>query len=177
MLDGPATFATGASPADCAAWSSASRSGEPSCSAYAGHRVVTSMLVGGVPGHAASTLAAAPRRTPGVLIDVVQQHHAAAEAPCHVPQPGCDMDPYQLPGQLHHISEILASRLQCVHDCSLHPVSPPSIWMDLARLEVSATPAGPDLGPHVHGGLAPVTPTNLGAKLGAIGGLHRATLS
>ena len=40
MLDGPAIFAVGASPARAAALSSASCSGEPSGSAYGGHRVV-----------------------------------------------------------------------------------------------------------------------------------------
>ena len=61
MLDGPATFAVGASPAQADASSSASRSGEPSGSAYGGHRVVTSTRAGGVPGHAVSVFAAVVR--------------------------------------------------------------------------------------------------------------------
>jgi hypothetical protein len=61
MLDGPATFAAGASPARSADCSRAPRSGEPSGSAYGGHRVMTSTSVGRVPGHAASILAAAAR--------------------------------------------------------------------------------------------------------------------
>src|SRR5882724_4646525 len=59
MLDGPAILAAGARPACAAARSRAPRNGEPSGSAYGGHRVVSSMLVSEVPGQALSTRSAA----------------------------------------------------------------------------------------------------------------------
>ena len=58
MLDGPATFMGGVSPAQAAAFSSAQDSGESAGNAYGGHRVVTATRVSGVPGHAAPVSAA-----------------------------------------------------------------------------------------------------------------------
>jgi hypothetical protein len=58
MFDGPATFGATLIPAWLAADISAERSGSPSGSANGGQQVVTSMDVGRVPGHAASTPAA-----------------------------------------------------------------------------------------------------------------------